>query len=75
MSFSSDALTAIESAILQRLQGGAIESYSINGQDVALMDLAGPNGLYSLRDKLRSEVQAEAGTGGSRVTFARLRPR
>ena len=72
VSFASDALTAIESAILARLQGGAIDSYSVNGQDVSLMNL---KDLQALRDQLRSEVLQEAGTGGSRITLARLRPR
>jgi hypothetical protein len=69
-------LAAVDKAILDRLSGGAIQSYSIKGRNLAYMDLAG---LKVLRDSLKAEVAREKaaeslnnGFGDPRQMFVRF---
>lgn len=56
---AEDMLTAVEAAITARLNGGAVQSYSIDGRNLQYVSLTE---LYTLRTKLKGEVAAETGT-------------
>jgi len=59
MATSQDLLTLVDAAITTRLNGGTVESYNIDGQNVAKTPL---KELIVLRDKLRGEVQSQSGS-------------
>ena len=59
MPTSSDLLTAVEAAISARLNGGAVESYGIEGYNLRYASL---EQLMKLRDKFRLEVDRASGT-------------
>jgi len=75
-SITEQMLDAVNKAILDRASGGAIQSYSIKGRNLAYMDLSG---LKALRDALKMEVSREKaaeslnnGFGDPRQMFIRF---
>lgn len=54
-----ELLDAVNTAIENILNGGAVASYSIGGRNLQRMSLSD---LMSLRDKLQAETSAEQGT-------------
>lgn len=69
-------LAAVDKAILDRLSGGAVQSYSIKGRNLAYMPLGE---LRALRDSLKAEVAREKaaeslnnGFGDPRQMFVRF---
>jgi hypothetical protein len=69
MGFYADTLAKIQAAITARLDGGTVESYSIDGQSIQSVQL---EVLFRLEEKYADKALAEL--GGSRVSIARLRP-
>ena len=55
---TEELLAAVNKAIKTSLTGGAVQAYSIGGRNLQYMPL---EQLYSLRDKLRMEVNAKKG--------------
>lgn len=69
-------LAAVDKAILDRVSGGAVQSYSIKGRNLAYMALGE---LQALRDALKMEVSREkaaesinSGLGDPRQMFVRF---
>ena len=60
-----EMLEAVESAILARMTGGAVQSYSISGRNIQYYSL---DELRKLRDQLRQEISAQK----SNTTYARF---
>lgn len=58
MATSQEMLTAVETAIYARLNGGAVQSYSIGGRNIQYASLTE---LYKLRDRFKKEVNAANG--------------
>jgi hypothetical protein len=54
-------LAAVEQAIAARLNGGAVQSYSIGGRNLQYMTI---ESLMKLRDQLKAE--SSSGSGGAR---------
>lgn len=63
---ASDQLTAVENAIIARLNGGAVQSYSAMGRNLQYVPLSE---LYKIRALLRQEVAAGSGRTTSFVQF------
>ena len=53
MATATELLTAVETAIETRLAGGAVQSYTVNGVNIAKASL---QELSDMRDRLRREV-------------------
>lgn len=56
MASAADLLVKVEAAIVVRLDGGAVDSYSIRGRSLSYMNITD---LFALRDQLRREVEGE----------------
>ena len=56
----------VQAAINTRLDGGAVESYSIDGRNLKYVSL---NDLFAMRNKLTREVEI-ATSGGLPVAYA-----
>jgi len=67
MAWTADDITAVETAILARIAGGAVDSYSVQGRNLKYMSLAD---LRELRAEMKREVNA---TTAKRVTKASFR--
>jgi len=59
MPTKQELLDAVENAILAKLNGNAVQSYSVGGRNIQYYSL---KALYDLRDKLMAEIGAENGT-------------
>ena len=68
MPSAQDLLTIVETAIQTRINGGTVESYNIDGQNVSKTPL---KELFGIRDKLQAEVAAEAGPTRNLARFKR----
>ena len=55
MATAASLLVKVEAAIEARLDGGAVDSYSIRGRSLEYMDIGD---LFKLRDQLRREVES-----------------
>ena len=60
-----EMLEAVENAILARMTGGAVQSYSISGRNIQYYSL---DELRKLRDQLRQEISSQK----SNTTYARF---
>jgi hypothetical protein len=60
-----EMLEAVESAIIARMNGGAVQSYSIAGRNIQYCSL---DELRRLRDQLRQEIAGQK----SSTTYARF---
>ncbi len=60
-----EMLKNVDAAINARMEGGAVQSYSIGGRNLQYISLAE---LIKLRSQLRQEIAA----GSSRSTYARF---
>lgn len=67
MATSQELLTAVETAILALMNGGAVQSYMIGGRNIMYMSL---DQLQRLREKLQGEVRATQTTNRTYGTFA-----
>ncbi len=67
MAWTSSDLTVVETAIRNRLSGGAVESYNVQGLNLRYCSL---DELRKLRDEIQREVNA---TTAKRVTKASFR--
>lgn len=63
---AASLLTLVETAISNRLAGGAVQSYSISGRNIQYMSL---DELFKTRDRLKREASASR---GSATTYARF---
>lgn len=55
MATTQELLTAVETAIEARLNGGAVQAYTIGGRNIQYITLSE---LYKLRTQLKKEVNA-----------------
>ena len=62
---AQDILDALESAILARMTGGAVNAYTINGRNLQYMTL---KEMQDFRDRLKREIAS--GTPGGTTTYA-----
>lgn len=69
MAYTEADLTAVEAAIRARLDGGAVDSYAIEGRSLKYVSLAE---LRELRDEILTELSHAA--GGARTYGSRRRP-
>ncbi len=65
---NASLLTAVNNAIAARLNGGAVDSYTIGGRDLKYIPLAD---LFKMRDNLRREIAAGAGGARNYISFRR----
>ena len=74
MGFYSDCLALAETAYKERLAGGQVDSYSVQGVDVSLCPM---DKLWVIVQDLKKSAADEAmkAAGGSRFHFVDMRPR
>ncbi len=63
---AADMLTAVNNAIITRLNGGAVQSYSVAGRNIQKATL---EELYRIRDRLTREVNSASDSGFNFATF------
>jgi len=64
---AASMLALVETAISNRLAGGAVQSYSINGRNIQYMSLTE---LFSTRDRLKREASASRGQATNYASFS-----
>jgi len=69
MATAQELLTAVESAIETILNGGAVQSYSINGRNLQRMSI---QELRALRGELKKEVAISRKSENSSTNFPRF---